>query len=229
MFLNPSQAPNVLHLSSTFLYALILFPLIFGLSACNDGLESAEETDALGYRTEYRVDSETGVKQGVLRQYGPAGNLISEENYVDGQLDGERILYHENGQPDIIEHYVMGDFEGEYLTYDSLGTLSSRGQYTDGAMNKAWFFYYPNGEIRRSVNFEDNEENGPFRDWYANGQPKASGTLIEGDYEHGILHKYDESGQLERVMNCDRARCKTSWTRDSTHTPPPGVDMTKPG
>lgn len=228
MFQNPPSAHHSFPSTTFFLCASFTFVLLLGLTACGDGLEQAEETDALGYRTEYRVDPETGLKQGTLKQYGPAGNLISEENYIDGQLDGERTLYHENGQPDIVEHYVMGEFEGEYLTYDSTGTLISQGQYIDGAMNKAWFFYYPNGAIRRSVNFENNEENGPFRDWYANGQPKASGTLIEGDYEHGILHKYDENGELERVMNCDRARCKTSWTRDSTHTPPPGVDMTKP-
>jgi len=203
----------------------IPFALLF--TACGDGLEAVEEMDALGYRTEYRMDPETGLKQGPLRQYLPSGQLYTEENYVDDVLDGPRIIYHENGQIDVSENYAMGEFAGEYLTYDSLGNVLLSGQYIAGAMNKAWFSYYPNGVVKRVATFVDNAENGPFREWYENGQPKMSGTFKDGDNIFGTLHRYDSTGHLERILDCS-PRCHTFWTPDSTSTPPAGADMTMP-
>lgn len=198
------------------------------LFACGDGLETIEETDALGIRTEYRIDPETGLKQGPMRQYSPQGQLLSEEYYVAGELHGERVLLHENGQKIVVENYENGNFAGPYSTYDSLGNLRISGHYIDGAMNRAWYVYYPDGGVKEVVTFVNNEENGPFREWHENGQPKASGTYMNGDDEQGVLRLYNEAGELFRVMNCDHGVCSTFWTPDSTATAPPGVDMTRP-
>ncbi|MEL7162784.1 MAG: hypothetical protein AAFN92_18645 [Bacteroidota bacterium] len=209
------------------LLACLLLSLL--LTACGDGLEAVEETDALGFRNEFKIDPETGLKQGEYRQYDPQGRLLSTEFYLDDQLQGERTIYHPNGQPDVIEHYERNEFVGTYQHYDSLGTLRLEGSYLEGAMNKAWTRYYANGSIRSSVTFVDNEENGPFREWYDNGNPRMSGNHLDGDNIHGTLHRYDSiSGTLNRVLACEYGRCRTTWTPDSTHTPPPGADMTRP-
>lgn len=198
------------------------------LYACGDGLETKEETDALGFRLEYKVDPETGLKQGPQRQFDPQGRLTIEENYLDGMLEGKRSIYTPAGRVIVEENYKAGEFDGDYIAYDSTGVISGKGQYIDGAMNRAWYRFYPNGKVKEVVTFVDNSESGPFREWYENGEPKASGEYINGDNEHGILHLYAETGGLERVMNCDEGVCRTVWTPDSTGVAPQGVDMTMP-
>lgn len=198
------------------------------LYACGDGLELREETDALGFRTEFRVDPETKLKEGPLRQYDPKGRLTMEEHYLEGKLDGVRKIYTPEGVLIVEENYKADAFEGDYITYDSTGVISGKGQYSDGAMNRAWYLFYPNGNVKEVVTFVDNNENGPFREWYENGKPKASGEYLDGDQEHGVLHLYAENGELERVMNCDLGLCMTFWTPDSTGAAPAGADMTMP-
>lgn len=198
------------------------------LYACGDGLELKEETDDQGYRVEYRQDPESGLKQGVAREYDPDGNLTTEENYLDGELQGNRLLYAPNGQIVVEENYENGKFQGEYLNYDLQGNLTLRGQYVEGAMADKWTSYYPDGSISEIVTFVDNSENGPFKEWYANGKPKASGAYLRGDNEHGTLHLFAESGGLERVMECNEGICSTVWTTDSTTAPPAAPEMKQP-
>ncbi|MFT6485566.1 MAG: antitoxin component YwqK of YwqJK toxin-antitoxin module, partial [Neolewinella sp.] len=132
------------------------------------------------------------------------------------------------GKVIVEENYKADEFDGDYITYDSTGVISGKGQYLDGAMNRAWYRFYPNGKVKEAVTFVDNSESGPFREWYESGQPKASGAYINGDNEHGNLHLYAESGELERVLNCNEGACTTVWTSDSTGAVPQGVDMTMP-
>ncbi len=207
---------------------LVLSLLLSLLMACGDGLEEREEIDALGFRTVERVDPETGLLEGVAEKYTPDGKLLSRAHYRNGELDGERTLYYPNGQVDVVENYRNGKFDGPYMTYDSAGNLTLHGLYIDGAMNKVWTGYHPDGGVAEVVTMVDNLENGPFREWYPNGKPKASGNYLEGDDEDGTLFLYQETGGLERIMQCDRGACKTIWTPDSTSVAPAAPDMTRP-
>lgn len=202
------------------------FALLFLVTACYH-LEERVETDELGYRREYSVDAE-GLRQGILREYDPEGNLVGEETYLDDQLDGERVIYNEAGVVIVRENYVAGDFEGPYTSYDPQGNLTLKGEYSNGAMNGFWYGYYPDGSLKEEVTFEDNQESGPFREWYPGGIPKASGNYKNGDKEHGTLHLYDEAGELRRVMQCDTGICRTVWSPDSLFAPTEGVGMELP-
>ena len=182
----------------------------------------------MGYRSVYSVDPETGLKQGAYREYNAEGGLILEENYVDNVLEGEKLMYNPDGSIAVREHHTAGVFDGPYTSYDEQGRIRLSGRYTEGEATGVWYGYYPNGSLEEEVTFEANVEHGPFREWYEDGRPKASGSYIEGDNEHGTLHLYTESGDLERVMNCERGRCQTFWTPDSTGVAPEVVDMTPP-
>lgn len=194
------------------------------LTACGDGYEERTDTNHLGYRHVYRVDPATGFKQGVAKEYDPAGNVSFEETYVDDQLEGTRTLYHENGQKIVEETYTNNQYDGPYATWDSLGNKASEGYYEAGKAARDWTFYYPNGQIKEVVRFADNRENGPFREYYEDGTPKATGHYKGGDREDGILHLYATTGDLERVLRCSVALCQTVWTPDSTFAAPAGPD-----
>ena len=208
-------------------FFLLTFCSLF-LYACGDGLELKEQTDDLGYRSEFKQDPETGLRQGVAREYDPEGNLSIEEHYLDGELHGTRLLYAPTGQIVVEENYENGKFAGKYLNYDEHGELTIRGQYVAGAMAEDWYTFHTDGSVKEVVVFKDNAENGPFREWYADGKPKASGTYLNGDNEHGTLHLYAKSGGLERVMECNEGVCSTVWTPDSTSAAPAAPDMSQP-
>ena len=210
------------------MFRLLLCALALATLTNCSNLETQEETDALGFRSVWTIDPETGAHEGTLKEYRPDGSLHYEENYVANQLDGRRTIYYEDGKPNIEENYDAGRFEGDYTIYYPDGKVQESGRYINGAKNKAWFYYYPDGKIKEVVTFEDNVESGPFREWYPDGKPKASGAYRDGDNEDGVLHLYTETGELERVMNCNEGICMTFWTPDSTGVAPAGPDMTPP-
>lgn len=193
-----------------------LFPLL--LTAC--GPEVQEETDDLGFRKEFEVD-EAGVKQGFLREYDTEGNLILEEHYTDGALNGPRKVYSASGQILEDENIVMGKYTGESRSYNDDGTLAMRGIYTDGAMNGIWYSFHPNGSVKAEMTFENNYQEGPVRQWYPHGKPELSGNFTNSLDFDGPLIRYDSTGALERVLNCKTKRgCRTFWTPDSTAAMP---------
>lgn len=208
---------------------LLFLPfLLLALTACGNRLDTVTESDETGAYREFQVDPETGLKQGTLRDYTKDGVLIAEENYLDGKLQGERLIYSPTGKVVVRENYVADRFEGTYTSYDSLGNKSLEGEYIDGAMNGYWYGFYPNGQLKEQVMFKNNAEEGPFREWYGDGTPKASGQYAGGDEEQGTLHLYAEDGTLARILDCDRGRCNTVWTPDSTATPVAGPAMDLP-
>lgn len=211
-------------------FRYLFFPFIICLTACNPALEVREETDEIGFRKEYQVDPETGLKNGYLREYDPQGVLSVEENYREGELDGERKVFAENGQVLAEEHYAMGAYEGLYRSFDEAGNLSMTGYYSEGAANGKWLSYYPDGSIKAELTFLNNDTDGPVRQWYPDGTPELSGFYAPGVDFTGSLIRYDSLGQLERVLDCDPNRgCRTYWTPDSTgQMPVPEVDMTRP-
>ena len=73
--------------------------------------------------------------------------------------------------------------------------------------------WYPNGQMKEKVTFSNNEENGAFEEWYENGKLKATGNYLDGDNEDGTLKLYDTLGQLERILECQRGACRTTWER----------------
>jgi antitoxin component YwqK of YwqJK toxin-antitoxin module len=83
-------------------------------------------------------------------------------------------------------------------------------------MSGLWTYYYASGEVKEKVHYEHNFENGPFEEYYPDGTIKAKGNYLVGDNEDGLLFLYDESGDPERVMECDSGICRTQWTPDST-------------
>jgi len=200
------------------------------LTACGPGLESREETDDLGFRKVYSVDAE-GRRQGVFREYDAEGQLLVEETYTNDTLNGPRLVYNAGGRLVQKENIVMGRYTGEHLTYDDeTGALAMRGVYTDGAMNDKWYTFYPDGSVRAEMTFRDNLQHGPVRQWYADGTPEFYADYHMGKDYKGAFVRFDSTGALERVLNCEIERgCMTFWTPDSTSAfPVAEVDMEQP-
>lgn len=97
--------------------------------------------------------------------------LLTLENYDNqGLLDGERIVYYENGQVAEQQFYSHGKLEGPSIWYSEKGVILKEFYYVNGELHGLSKFYNPKGEL-----------------------------LIEGFYKQGKKHgiwKYYEYGEL---------------------------------
>jgi antitoxin component YwqK of YwqJK toxin-antitoxin module len=164
---------------------------------------------------EYEIVRETGKKHGEYRKFSSA-RLIETAHFVNDTLDGLRTIFDREGNKEIEETYVMGIYQGPYLTFYPNGQVKLDGSYLDGTMHGIWKKHYESGKLMERVTMHDNQENGPFVEYWENGNLKAEGTYLDGDNEDGELKLYDERGELEKTMNCERGICHTTWKKETS-------------
>ncbi len=204
---------------------LLPISLLLAAWSCNPNTEVVQQFDESGTLiAEFSMDKKTGKRQGPYRFFYPNGKVMEEGWYEQDSLHGTRRLYYESGQLQAEEHIVEGSYEGPWRSWYPSGRLDMEGRYENDKMSGVWKRYYESGQLMEEVTFADNLENGPFREYWPNGRLKAEGTYKDGDYEHGLLLLYDESGQLERKMDCKRGICRTIWTRDQGDIQDPHLD-----
>lgn len=178
-------------------------------------LETIETQYETGTTKEkYSRKKDDFAKQGPYTSFYPSGKVMEEAHYENDTIHGERKMYFESGQVEIIEQYENGEFIGTYRDFYENGNLKSEGSYVDNEMDGEWKFYFETSELREKVTFKGNDENGPFQDYHKNGKVAAEGFYKNGDKEHGILKKYDEAGELIEKMNCMSGICMTIWTKE---------------
>lgn len=196
-------------------YASFLMLVLLSLASCGK-TEWTEVRDDQGNLVEkFQRNKKDFAKEGQYLAFFPEGEKEEEATYVRDTLDGVRTIFYRNGKPQIVEQYKMGLFEGPYKAYYENGQLEIEGNYLFNSMTGIWKRYYENGQLMEEVIFVDNQENGPFVEYHENGKLKARGTYREGDFEHGSLELYDENGELEKKMDCDKGICRTVWSRDT--------------
>jgi|APTNR8051073442_1049403.scaffolds.fasta_scaffold00482_16 antitoxin component YwqK of YwqJK toxin-antitoxin module len=174
-------------------------------------LEVVETTDEYGYKERIQRRKDNKMRQGLYAKISPEGRLVEEAYYEADSLEGLRIIYYASGDTQIVETYRRGVFSGPYREYHENGKLLQEGKYVNNTMEGVWKTYYPDGQLAEEVTFRDNDENGPFRQYYPNGKLQTEGTFKDGDFEHGELKLYDESGAHIRTMDCDSGKCRTTW------------------
>jgi len=201
------------------LYQIISLLFALAIVGCSPTIETIEVKDDDGNIVEkYERRIEDNKRHGLFQMFDENGKIVEMAIYKNDTLDGKRTMFFENGNPQYVENYVNGKFEDEYSSFYENGQVKLTGKYTNGAMNGEWKGYHENGQVKELVLFVENEENGPFVEYHPNGKIAAEGYYLNGDNEHGELKLYDENGELNKKMNCDKGICRTSWKRDTTET-----------
>ncbi len=152
------------------------------------------------------------IKNGVYKRYHEKKVLAEVAHYKNDTLDGQRILFYENGDTMSIETHLMGNFHGPFYDFHENGTLRLEMNYIDNKIEGKSKAYYDNGQLKEIVTFVANEEVGPFIEYHSNGKLKAEGNYIDGGLEQGELLLYDLNGKLEKKMDCKKGICYTTWT-----------------
>jgi len=206
----------------------LVFLLLLGvlLTGCKSSTELVETVDEeTGEKISYTRRVDNFGKQGLYTRLAKNGVKLEEAMYENDTLNGFRKLYYEDGEIFILENYVHGAFQGSWKTFHENGKVKLEGEYVDNKMEGLWKGYYDTGALKEEVQFEGNEENGPFIEYHKNGKLKAEGAYLGGDNENGLLKLYDETGELEKKMDCKKGVCRTIWTKDEgdiTPKPFPG-------
>ncbi len=189
------------------------FTILF-LAACSN-FETVEKKDDSGKVTErFTINKKTKKKEGEYLAFYPNGQKMEESFYLNDSLNGERKLYHENGQLESITTHANGMFEGKYQKFDENGKMLNEGQYMNNEMSGTWKKWYDSGELAEEVTFAVNLENGPFKEFYKNGKLKTEGVYVQGDNEQGELKIYDENGELRQKMYCEFGICAETWSKE---------------
>ncbi len=193
----------------------LLLALCLLLAACASDVETVEVYNEYGERERFERRKRDYARHGLYQRFDRQGRLREEAHYRNDTLHGVRTLYYSNGQPEQVEHYEAGLHHGPVTLYFENGQKHLEQTFVRGVLEGISTRWYPNGTLREKVMLHNNEENGPFTEWYENGRIKAQGTYLEGDNEHDTLRLYDTLGQLERLMWCQKGRCRTIWQRPS--------------
>ena len=133
--------------------------------------------------------------RGLFTDYYENGQIKSEGNYKDGELDGKWTSYYENGQ---IEE--EGNYKGCCTIYGN--------SFLDGM----WTYYHSTGWIKLEEHWKDGKRHGKSTYYHENGQIRIEGFFQNGEY-YDKWNYYQEDGTFERYQYYKDGKLKKSRWR----------------
>lgn len=166
------------------------------------------------------------IKDSTWLYYDQRGRLSYEETYVNGKLNGERVVYYVDGVPGekgyytdesgmprtggtsvykpglkyVVEHYKNGVKHGEYIEYYGSQKVKKRATFVDGNFDGKVKEYHNNGKLAKVSTYKHAARNGVFM-WF-----DKSGKEIKRKY---FLNNQELKGErLEKYKAKMKAKAK---------------------
>ncbi|WKK64806.1 toxin-antitoxin system YwqK family antitoxin [Lutimonas zeaxanthinifaciens] len=138
--------------------------------------ESKSDLAKVSFYTPKGVLESEGMMRGKLREgkwlfYHPDGkSIMSEENYVNGKLEGDYKTFYLSGEPTEIAAYKNGLLHGNYKKYSIKGFLYQDFNYANGKLNgMAVFYSRKSGDLIKKGPFKDDLRVGTWEN-YVDGE-----------------------------------------------------------
>ena len=93
------------------------------------------------------------------------------------ELSCRRIVYHNNGNVEIIGNYKNGEREGEWKDYYENGKLAIIDNYKNGKREGEWKFYHENGKLGGIGNYKNGKQEGEWKYYHENGKLASIGNI----------------------------------------------------
>ena len=160
------------------------------------------------------------LKTGIWNFFDENESLVRKEIWKDGKLNGQRIEL-ENGNVQMSSNYVDGELDGEFIIYDKNKNIAHLIHYEEGRKNGKETFYNESGSVKKETDYKNNMKygaekeysndgeillldanyvegllHGSYASYYEDGNRKFTGRAMDGEF-HGEAHFYDENGDLE--------------------------------
>ena len=93
---------------------------------------------------------------GTWRHWLPSGQIASEAEYRDGNLDGPQTMWYEDG------------------------TVAARGSFADGTSTGVWRHWYPSGQLASEAEYRGGRMDGLWTTWREDGTVSSRGLFADG-------------------------------------------------
>jgi antitoxin component YwqK of YwqJK toxin-antitoxin module len=132
----------------------------------------------------------------LVKFFSSKGKLISEGQMTDTLFFGKWVYYHNKSKEIMtLEHYnSKGKLEGEKMVYYENGQIAEQSKYINGKMEGVSKVFSEKGMLIKEFSYQNDMLNGMSRYYNSTGQLLAEGTY-RNDQKHGIW-KYYENGML---------------------------------
>ena len=97
------------------------------------------------------------------------GTLMSEENYIDGKLNGEQLIYYPDGLVTEFAIYKNGLKHGVISKYSSKGILIEEITYENGKPNGLAKYFELNGDLKETGHYKNGKRVGKW-EFYMDGE-----------------------------------------------------------
>lgn len=181
-----------------------------------NGVREGEDIDFYGNGNSKTIRNyKNGMLNGNSFDFDEFGRLTSSLEYVNNAKNGKEIKI-SNGIVTNENNYVNGQLNGEAKSYYSNGTVRSNGNYSRNFRNGQWTWNYENGKKKLIENYQNGiiteilgysrngskeremklvNGNGNFTQYYDNGKIKVQGALR--NYKaYGNWNFYNKDGYL---------------------------------
>jgi antitoxin component YwqK of YwqJK toxin-antitoxin module len=104
--------------------------------------------------------------------------------YQEGQPHGQTVVYQPNGKEVLVAAYAQGRLEGERVIYSEDGRPLQRAEYAGGKLHGQTVDYYPSGPVRQVSHYAQDQLDGPLYVYDPEGRLTEerhyqAGTLVQ--------------------------------------------------
>ena len=155
-----------------------------------------------------------GKKQGTWVFYSVDGVLEKKVNYSKDSLDGEYLVFFENGDTLTGGFYKNGLKNGKWSWKNDTGKMDMEGGFEGGMQNGIWNYYFSSGELSYKASFLKGKKHGEWHYYYKNGADYRIGSY-KNDLREELWQTWYEDGTLlmegEYLNNKEEGEWKNYW------------------
>lgn len=120
-------------------------------------------------------------KHGDCRTYrNGTGELETLHTFVNGEVTGKYIAYHDNGFIKEVSHYKHGELHGEFKKYTPGGWVWESGNFKDSKLHGTYRRYHTNNSMACMCEYNMDKKSGGEKTWNGKGE-LTSWKLYDND------------------------------------------------
>jgi len=140
--------------------------------------------------------------------YHKNGRLLAEGNYLNKKKDSIWSYYSDyDGILLSNENYVDGALDGVVINFYSNGRIAEELPYKSGLKQGEWKRYFTDGKLKLKANYVDDKLEGLMLIYYQKGFPEVSG-MYKNNFKEGMWMYYDAEGMISKKERYVRGNLK---------------------
>ncbi len=107
------------------------------------------------------------VKDSVWVNFGPSQRLSNTETYVNGKLNGKKVIYYisedlnnKSQLPSVVSYYTNDSLHGDYTEYFEDQRIKVKGQYHMNTKDGLWTHYHVTGKPMMVIRYKKGVKHG---------------------------------------------------------------------